>query len=327
MSPRKSLFLLGFLHFLEKGGDMDFQLLSVKQLLALPPPEWLIEGFIEKKSLAALYGQSGTGKSFIALDWSLCVATGKPWLGTIPVEQNPVIYIAAEGGRSIQKRVMAWMKHYNQRDLDAAQFAIKPLYVRDPDEITILFDVMDEQDVTPGLLVIDTLSQSFGPGDENSMDMQEFVGAVTELRNDRQMAILIVHHTNAMGARERGHSSFRAGMDHMFETTAKKDDDYRLQEVTLLNNKQKDTESQPRLFFLPHSVKDSLVMVPGVLEEPAGPKLARTGVFQGVMADPLLMSDRDRARALETLTGQKFEACRKRIQRFRAAEDKKRGTE
>lgn len=301
---------------------MKFDLLTVKALLALPPPQWLIEGCIEKNSLAALYGQSGTGKSFVALDWALSVATGKPWLNKVPVAQAPVVYIAAEGGRSIQKRVSAWMSHYRRYDLEAVQFAIKPLYIRDPDEIGELFEVLDQQDLFPGLLVIDTLSQSFGPGDENSMDMQDFVGAVTDLRNERQMAVLIVHHTNALGARERGHSSFRAGMDHMFQTTAKKDDDYRLLEVTLLNDKQKDTESQPRMVFLPKVVKQSLVFIEGSLEAEK-PLLVRTGVFHSVMNDPELTSDRDRARALEELTGQKFEACRKRIQRFRLHEEKK----
>lgn len=307
------------------------EILTIDQLYRLPPPKWLITEFIEQNSISALYGQSGTAKSFIALDWSLSVATGRPWLGRIPVVQSPVLYIAAEGGRSIQKRVRAWSRHHGLKaaDLNAAYWSVKPLYVRDREEVEQLFELLDHMDTFPGLLVIDTLSQSFGAGDENSMDMQEFVGAVTEIRNQRQMAVLIVHHTNAMGKRERGHSSFRGGMDHMFETTAQKDEDFRLQEVTLLNNKQKDTETQAKLTFTPHKVLDSLVLVEGIYGGPVAdqPVLVAKGSLQQVLNDPAIVGLHAQAVALGKMTNTTFAAAKKRLQRYYVIQDKKRGTE
>lgn len=45
------------------------------------PPTWLIEDLIPEHATAVLYGGSNIGKSFIALDWALAVATGLPSLG------------------------------------------------------------------------------------------------------------------------------------------------------------------------------------------------------------------------------------------------------
>lgn len=297
-----------------------FELLTLDQLFRLPSPSWLIHEFIEKNSISAIYGQSGTGKSFVALDWALSVASGTPWLGHVPtMSPSPVAYIAAEGGRSIQKRVKAWMRHQGKSvdDLLGAYFSIKPLYVRDREEVLELFDVLDAMETFPSLLVIDTLSQSFGAGDENSMDMQEFVGAVTEIRNDRQMAVLIVHHTNAKGARERGHSSFRAGMDHMFQTTAKKDEDYRLLEVTLINDKQKDTETMAKMTFVPKLVRDSLVLVEGTYVPPSddGMISVRREVVQMLEELPGA-KQADQVRRLVELTGLSPDAAKKRLQRY-----------
>src|SRR4051812_37793236 len=73
-----------------------FTLISVGELLELPPPEWLIEGVIESSALGVLYGPPGCGKSFAALDWALSVATGKAWHGR-EVRQGAVVYVAGEG--------------------------------------------------------------------------------------------------------------------------------------------------------------------------------------------------------------------------------------
>ncbi len=287
------------------------ELYSTEELLRLPPPSWLIDGVIEKNSISTIYGPSGSGKSFVGLDWALCIATGTPWHGR-KVAQAPVIYIAAEGGRSIAKRVRAWMDHYQQRDLTPASFAIKPLYVRDQDELDDLQDTLEDLDLWPGLLVIDTLSQSFGTGDENSMDMQEFVGALVEMRNDRYMAVMVIHHTNAAGSRERGHSSFRAGMDHMFQTTAGKDEDFRLLDVTLTNDKQKDSETIERIDLVPKFYRQSLVLVDAspIVKNPKS-------VFSDVVTDPSYPSDYARAKYLAEQLGVSFATCKSRIIRWR----------
>ena len=58
-----------------------FHLLDVEDVLALPDPEWLIDGIIPKKAIAQIYGAPNVGKTFVALDIALSIAAGVPWGG------------------------------------------------------------------------------------------------------------------------------------------------------------------------------------------------------------------------------------------------------
>ena len=51
------------------------------QLDSLPAPEPLINGILFRGTLAALYGPSGVGKSFVAMAMAMSVASGSPWQG------------------------------------------------------------------------------------------------------------------------------------------------------------------------------------------------------------------------------------------------------
>ena len=59
-----------------------------------------------------LYGPSGVGKSFVALDYALCTATGRSYLGRYESLLGPVLYIAGEGVSGLRNRVKAWLAHH-----------------------------------------------------------------------------------------------------------------------------------------------------------------------------------------------------------------------
>lgn len=221
--------------------ELDLDLLSTRDLLALPPPSWLMPPLIPENGMVGLYGAPSGGKSFIALDWAMCISEGLPWLGKYPTKQAPVIYIAAEGGRGIQKRVKAWMQHHQLTNLTAMYWLLHPVYVREEGTVEAFLAELQERDIFPGLVVFDTLSRSFGNGEENSSaDMGHFIDGVIRLATGRHMSALVVHHTNATGNRERGHTSFRGNLDTMFSCVADKNGDGRIIRIELANNKQKD---------------------------------------------------------------------------------------
>src|SRR5438309_6030455 len=84
------------------------RLYSTAELLAMPPPEWLVENVIPEGGLVGLYAPPESLKSFVSIDLSLCVATGLPWHGH-QVQKGFVVYISAEGGGGIGKRILAWL--------------------------------------------------------------------------------------------------------------------------------------------------------------------------------------------------------------------------
>lgn len=260
--------------------DTSIDLLTTRQLLALPPPTWLMEGIIYENTISGLYGQPGSGKSFIALDWAMCISEGMPWLGRFRTKQAPVVYIAAEGGQGIQKRVREWMHHYGVTSLSAMHWLLNPLYVREDGIVEQFLSNLERSHegpdavLNPGLMVVDTLSQSIGDGDENaSKDMGLFISRVQRIAREKGMAALIVHHTNAEGKRERGHSSLRGNIDTMFKTTHKENSDGKLILVTLINDKQKDDAKIKPLYLAPaEGTTRSLVLIETDAPEPAKTK-------------------------------------------------------
>jgi hypothetical protein len=67
--------------------------LSYRDMLNLDDPEWLIEGVIQERTSALLFGKSNTFKSFLAIDMACSVATGHlhgSWHGQKIVDGFPV---------------------------------------------------------------------------------------------------------------------------------------------------------------------------------------------------------------------------------------------
>lgn len=242
-------------------GARDIELLSTDELLRLPPREWLMKGVIPKEGLCGLVAPPECLKTFVALDWAMCISEGLDWHGH-EAEQAPAVYIAAEGGRGIQQRVRAWMTAHNLKKLPAMYWLLEPLYVREEGAVEEFLEQLEAKDIWPGLLVVDTLSRSFGGGEENaSADMGWFVERMTMLAKGRRMAALIVHHMNAQGSRERGHTAFKGGLDTMFICKVDRDKATdRIKLLTVSNAKQKDDERSDAVYLVPKVIGASLVL-------------------------------------------------------------------
>lgn len=73
-----------------------YKLLGADDLRNLPALQWRVRGVLPAVGLAALYGPSASGKSFLAFDLSAAIAEGQHWFGC-RVEAAPVVYAALEG--------------------------------------------------------------------------------------------------------------------------------------------------------------------------------------------------------------------------------------
>src|SRR3546814_14339654 len=71
------------------------------------PPNWIVDGIAETDSFCVLFGDPESGKSFMAMDWACCVATGTPWKDR-KVKKGPVLYINGEGHNGVNRRLTAW---------------------------------------------------------------------------------------------------------------------------------------------------------------------------------------------------------------------------
>jgi hypothetical protein len=197
--------------------------LTLSELKKLPPLEWLIEGILHKRAVAELFGQSGLGKSFLALDWALTIATDKgDWLGH-PTGTGKVYYVAAEGVDGLPNRIAAWMldRGASEASIEANFFAFpEPVNLLDDAKADELIEDIQKCATCPVCIIIDTLARCLIGGDENNgQHMGRFVHNATRIRNAfTDATILIIHHPPKSGeGGGRGHSSLLGAIDAELE--------------------------------------------------------------------------------------------------------------
>lgn len=222
------------------------------------PADWLIKGIVERDAFMVLYGPSGNGKSFIAMDIAASVATGAPWHSK-PVKPGSVFYIAGEGHNGIARRFSAWEIH-NGTKLSGSPLAVstRPICLDDQsaardvsDEIEILAQRFDTE---PALIVVDTLARNFA-GDENlSKDMSLFIKTLDNIRQRWGATIIVVHHSGKNADRgARGSSALKAAADAEYSVTM---DENKV--VTLQAHKMKDCEIPEPIAFTLKGVELSI---------------------------------------------------------------------
>src|SRR5690606_25486254 len=67
---------------------------------AEPHPGYLVRRIIAAGDYGILGAAHKAGKTWLAVDLAVAVASGKPWLGIHPVDRpGPVVWFAGEGGK------------------------------------------------------------------------------------------------------------------------------------------------------------------------------------------------------------------------------------
>lgn len=207
-----------------------FKLISARELLAdRTPTIWTVKDYLEAGTFATMIGPPKSGKTFLALDIGLCVAAGKDWHGR-PVAKKLVIYICGEGKTGIGRRIDAFCRENNIAK-ENLPFFVSETAAQLTDNMSLAMVVAEIVEVMlkygePALIIIDTLNRNFGDGDENSTsDMNRFVAAVDQLRNNFSgCTALVIHHTGLKDAkRGRGSSALRGAIDFEYLVDRKKD--------------------------------------------------------------------------------------------------------
>ena len=237
-----------------------FRLLSIRDLRALPAPEWLIPGVLVAGELAMCYGPPASYKSFVSLGMAMAVATGTPWMGR-PTKQGPVIYVAAEGAGGYTARVLAWAESAgmdsDETDRTPVHLVTEPVQLHRNDDVAGFLAEVQAKGLRPALVVFDTLSRCFAGGDENSAQtVSTLVEAIDDMRRATGAAVLLVHHSRKDGSAERGSGAFLGAVHTMIR--AQRGDGT----LTIHCVKMKDAaEFQPMTFRI-CEVGDSIVLEP-----------------------------------------------------------------
>ncbi|MCZ8098177.1 MAG: AAA family ATPase, partial [Burkholderiales bacterium] len=186
--------------------------------------EWLIDDVLTVGEVSMIAGPSRHGKSFAAVDEGLAVSRGVPWLGNQTL-RGGVIYIAAESGRGVKKRLRAYRQWNEIKPTEELPFVLLPnqfdLYgsednTRDLLEDCKLWDSYFKETfgIPLRLIVIDTFAAATPGADENSSkDIGTALKRATLIANQTGANVQLVHHMNAGGTKPRGWTGILANID------------------------------------------------------------------------------------------------------------------
>jgi hypothetical protein len=187
----------------------------------------LVKGWLGAGAMSIIYGDSNTGKSFLAIDLALHIALGWEWQGK-RIRRGGVLYVAGEGASGVQNRVAAFRQHHNIAAEEDVPFAIvtSTVDLRNQDSdtsrlIATVIDTAEAFDCPIALIIVDTLARALAGGDENaSQDMGAFVANIDRIRQATTAHVCTIHHTGKDQSRgARGHSSLRAAIDTEIEVS------------------------------------------------------------------------------------------------------------
>jgi KaiC/GvpD/RAD55 family RecA-like ATPase len=209
---------------LERG---RFSVLSYGEVLARRPQEWLIKGVLPKADLAVIFGPSGSGKSFVALDLAMAIARGVSWRDR-RVKQGKVVIVAAEGGSGVQLRLKAYQQHHGlgAEDMDEIGIVLAAPNFLDHEDIgEVIGEIRKFGDVAT--VIIDTFAQVTPGANENtSEDMGRALANLKLLNRGLDTTALIVHHAGKDPTKgSRGWSGLKAAADVQLEIVRKSDRD------------------------------------------------------------------------------------------------------
>jgi hypothetical protein len=181
-------------------------------------PTWVIKDVLPQAELVVMYGASGSGKSFLALDMAAAIARGVEWRGK-RVRQGRVAYIAAEGGGGFRKRLKAYGQH-NEIDLASLELGVihaapNMMEAKDAADVVKAIKAWGGADI----VIVDTFAQVMPGANENA---GEDVGkALTHCKRIHELTgamIILIHHAGKDASKgARGWSGLRAAADAELE--------------------------------------------------------------------------------------------------------------
>jgi hypothetical protein len=187
------------------------------QLVATTTPvQWIVQDLLLEGGAAILGGAPKTGKSFLALD--LCVALASATIGAghfRALSARPVVLLCAEDPAPVLASRLEALARSRSRPLrDLPIEVIVESAVRLPDSLGRLAATLERS--RPGLLLLDPLIRLHRADENSASEMAVVLDGLRELARAHSTAILLVHHArkaaagNSPGAGLRGSSDLAA---------------------------------------------------------------------------------------------------------------------
>jgi hypothetical protein len=191
---------------------------------------WLVEGLWSQLAVGFIAGHPKCGKSWLALDLAISVASGTDCLGRFAVHQaGPTLaYLAEDPLPRVRERIASLCAH---KGIALSGLALNiitaPCLLLDREEDR---DSLDEAlgRLKPRLLVLDPLIRLHGLDENSSTEVSNLLGFLRLLSRKHALSIVVVHHMSKKSRRQlgqalRGSSDLHAWSDSSAYLTRQKD--------------------------------------------------------------------------------------------------------
>lgn len=203
------------------------------------PIRWGIKRVLPRGEVGAIYGESGAGKSFFALDLCMAIALGENWRGH-KVTQGKVAYVCAEGAGGFAYRLRAYAEYHGLvlSEVPLHVLGDSPNFLEKSDvkDLVVALRALGPVD----FVIVDTLAQVTPGANENAgEDMGRAIKHCQSIHKAlNAMVILIAHPGKDASKGIRGWSGIKGALD--VEILIQRSGDNRQASIT----KQKDGDGE-----------------------------------------------------------------------------------
>jgi hypothetical protein len=176
---------------------------------------WLVEGLWSAQAVGIIGGEPKCGKSFLALDLAVAVASGTPCLRSFPTRQcGAVLLYAAEDAALIVRQRLQGIAH-------AASVDFESLNVHVITAPTLRLDRTEHQQalqatvasLQPKLLVLDPFVRLHAIDENVAGEVAPILAYLRSLQRHHHTAVALVHHARKGAAHERGGQALRGSSE------------------------------------------------------------------------------------------------------------------
>ena len=164
--------------------------------------QWLIDALWGRQAVGIIGGEPKCGKSFLALDLAVAVASGVACLRRFETDQpGPVLMFAAEDAGHIVRTRLHGIARAAGADFDTLDIAVIDVPVLRLDhrnDRQRLHETIER--IEPRLLVLDPLVRLHGVDENAVADIAPILGFLRDLQRRFATAVVLVHHARKSGA-------------------------------------------------------------------------------------------------------------------------------
>ena len=183
----------------------DFKVLNAGEFMKqdFGSTEYIIDNLVGMGQIAVIGGDTGTGKTWIALESAYCIASGVPLFGHFKVKQSQALLIQFENENDDIRKRLELMKPYFVKKAGNSDFLNNFLVCPMDVEMEIFVDNWKRIEETiistgyrDGVLIVDNMYTSTDKNIQDNDDLKGLLQIVHRIRKKYNLTIILIAHSN-----------------------------------------------------------------------------------------------------------------------------------